>query len=119
MEIERFEVGTFLSQAVAYGGLVWLSGMVTRQTPENQSPGEQAADILAQIEARLIAAGSSKSRLLSAQIWLTDIGDWGQVNEVWTAWLDGAPPPARATVQSKLYPPYQVEIAVVAAGIER
>ena len=115
MGIERFETGSFLSQATAFGGLVWLSGMVTSGDPATQSVAEQATDTLAQIEARLIAAGSDRSHMLFAHIWLTDIGDWAPVNAAWMAWLDDAPPPARATVQSKLVAPYDVEIAVVAA----
>lgn len=115
MGIKRFETGSFLSQATAFGGLVWLSGMVTSGDPETQSVAEQTTDTLAQIEARLIAAGSDRSHMLFANIWLTDIGDWAPVNAAWMAWLDDVPPPARATVQSKLMPPYVVEIAVVAA----
>lgn len=118
MDVERFEIGAFLSQATSFGGIVWLSGMVTSQDPARQSVSEQTVDTLAQIERRLIAAGTGKDRLLFANIWLTDIADWSDANDAWMAWLGGAIPPARATVQSKLVPPYGVEIAVVAARYE-
>ena len=61
-------------------------------------------------------AGSDKSKLLSANLWLTDMGDFDEMNAVWDAWVDPANPPARACVEAKLAAPqYTVEIMVVAA----
>jgi enamine deaminase RidA (YjgF/YER057c/UK114 family) len=77
---------------------------------------EQTADILAQIDATLKQAGTDKSKILKANIWLTDIGTWGQMNEAWDAWVVAGQTPARATVESKLAGPgLDVEIMVEAA----
>ena len=75
-----------------------------------------AAELLAQIDALLAEAGSAKSRILSATIYLADISTFAEMNGVWDAWVDKANPPARATVEAKLVTPdYRVEIAVIAA----
>jgi enamine deaminase RidA (YjgF/YER057c/UK114 family) len=81
-----------------------------------KSVKEQTADILAQIDATLKQAGTDKSKILKANIWLTHIGTWSQMNEAWDAWVVAGQTPARATVESKLAGPgLDVEIMVEAA----
>lgn len=114
MTIERIDPGARLSEVVVFGNLVFLAGHVSEQA--DASVAEQTADILAQIDAHLAAAGTSKSRLLSVQVWLTDIATWGELNAAWDAWVDKDNLPARATVEAKLADPrYKVEIAGIAA----
>ena len=113
--ITRIKPGTRMSQAVASSGLVYLAGQVA------QNPGptvaEQTQQITKQIDELLAAVGSDKSRLVSANIWLTDIGTWAEMNGVWDAWVPANCGPARATVEARLANPiYKVEIAVVAAA---
>ncbi|MFT3722932.1 MAG: RidA family protein [Hyphomonadaceae bacterium] len=113
MTIRRIESGRRMSQAVVHGDTVYLAGQVG-------SPGagvkEQTAEVLASVEALLKAAGSSKSMILSATIWLADMGDFAAMNEVWDAWVAGENPPARATAEARLAAPeYRVEIIIVAA----
>jgi len=68
------------------------------------------------IERLLAKCGSGKSKVLSAQIWVTDIRNRAPMNEVWTAWVDKANLPARACVEAKLADPKAlVEIMVIAA----
>ena len=77
---------------------------------------DQTADILAQIDAILAEAGTDKTKLLSASIWLTDMGTFGDMNAVWDSWVAPGCTPARATVEAKLATAeYKVEIAVIAA----
>src|SRR3546814_21008328 len=77
---------------------------------------EQTKDILARIDELLAEAGSDKTKLLSATIWLTDIATFDQMNGLWDAWVAPGAAPARACVEAKLAAPqYAVEIAVVAA----
>ena len=77
---------------------------------------EQTKAILAQVEELLARAGSSKSKILAATIWLADMGDFGEMNAVWDAWVDGQDAPARATGEAKLATPdYKVEIIITAA----
>jgi enamine deaminase RidA (YjgF/YER057c/UK114 family) len=102
-----------MSQAVIHGDTIWLAGQVGE-------PGEdvvaQTRTALAEIESLLAEAGSSKSKILSATIWLADIADFEAMNSVWDAWVDRDNPPARATGESRLAAPeYRVEIIVVAA----
>jgi enamine deaminase RidA (YjgF/YER057c/UK114 family) len=74
------------------------------------------AQILAKIDGYLAQAGTSKSKILTAQIWLPDISTFGEMNAAWEAWIDPKAPPARATVESRLAgPQYKVEIMVTAA----
>jgi enamine deaminase RidA (YjgF/YER057c/UK114 family) len=103
-----------MSQAVVYAGTAWLSGQVADD--RNADVEGQTREVLAKIDALLAEVGSSRSRLISAQIWLADIGTWARMNEVWKQWIDPENPPARATVEARLAAPeLRVEIAVVSA----
>jgi len=82
-------------------------------------PGRPAAEqtraILAQVDSLLKKAGTDKSRIVSAQIWLADMADFAAMNEVWDGWVAPGHAPARATGESKLATPdYKVEIIVTA-----
>ncbi len=114
MTIKRINPGPRMSQAVAYGGLVYLAGQVA-DDPAADVAG-QTRQVLGKIDDLLAEAGADRSRILSANIWLADIATFGQMNTVWDAWVDPANPPARATVEARLAAPqFRVEIAVVAA----
>jgi enamine deaminase RidA (YjgF/YER057c/UK114 family) len=115
MSITRIGAGKRMSEAVIHGGKVYLAGFVAEKTV-GKSVKEQTADILAQIDATLKQAGTDKSKILKANIWLTDIGTWAQMNEAWDAWVVAGHTPARATVESKLAGPgLDIEIMVEAA----
>ncbi len=112
-DISRIEPGPRMSQAVVHNGIAYLAGQVGAP---GTSVTEQTRAVLAEIDRLLAAAGTSKARLLTAQIWLADIGTFGEMNAVWDAWVDGANPPARWTGEAKLATPdYKVEIIVTAA----
>jgi enamine deaminase RidA (YjgF/YER057c/UK114 family) len=114
MSVQRIQPGPRMSQAVVHGNTVYLAGL-TADDPSQDVKG-QTAQILAKIDALLAEAGTDKSKLLSANIWLTDIGTWSQMNEVWDAWVAPGNAPARATVEAKLARPgWKVEIMVQAA----
>lgn len=114
MTIKRIEAGPRMSQAVINGNTVYLAGVVADDT--KQDVKGQTKQILAKIDRLLAAAGTDKSKLLSANIWLTDISTWAQMNEVWDAWVSPGNTPARATVEAKLATPaYKIEIMVQAA----
>jgi len=114
MTIKRFDIGPRMSQAVVHGNLVFLAGQVADDPVP--SVGEQTRQILARIDRLLRDASSDKSKLLSANIWLTDIGRFSEMNAVWDAWVSPGNTPARATVQATLAAPqYLVEIMVTAA----
>jgi enamine deaminase RidA (YjgF/YER057c/UK114 family) len=99
---------------VAHGKLVYLAGQVADDASLDAEG--QTADILRQIDALLSEAGTDKSRLISCQIFLSDIRDVDGMNRAWDAWLDRANPPARATVEAKLVDPrWRVEITGIAA----
>ena len=115
MTIKRIEAGPRMSQAVIHGDTVYLAGQVALNRP-GKPVGEQTKEILGSIDRLLKAAGSDKSKLLSAQIWLADIASFNEMNEVWDAWLAPGSAPARATVEAKLAAPdFTVEIMVIAA----
>lgn len=115
MTIKRIGAGKRMSEAVIHGGKVYLAGFVAEKAA-GMSVKEQTKDILAQIDETLKQAGSDKTKILKANIWLTDIKTWGEMNEAWDAWVVAGQTPARATVESKLAAPgLDVEIMVEAA----
>ena len=115
MAIERKEVGPRMSQIVIHGNTVYLAGVVARD-PANRNVSEQTKDILATIDGYLKQAGTDKTKILSANIWLADIGTFAEMNAVWDPWVSQGNTPARATVEAKLATPaHKVEIMVVAA----
>jgi len=115
MSIERFDVGARMSQMVIHGPTVYLAGQVARNAG-GKSVSEQTKDIVRIIDGLLAQAGSDKSKLLSATIWLADIASFNEMNAVWDAWVSPGNTPCRACVESKLAAPqYTVEIMVTAA----
>ena len=114
MTIKRHQPGPVLSRAVEYGATVYLAGT----TADNRSASckEQTEEILKKIDGLLAAAGSSKSKLLAANVWLADIREKDQMDAAWKAWVDPENKPVRACVESRLgTPDTRVEIMVTAA----
>ena len=115
MSIQRIDVGARMSKAVVNGNTVYLAGIVADKA-KGKSVAEQTKDILGQIDGFLAKAGTDKSRLLTANIWITDMANFAEMNAVWDAWVSAGNTPARATVEAKLAAPqYTVEIMVTAA----
>lgn len=115
MTIQRFDAGPRMSKAVVNGNTVYLAGIVA-EDPKGKSMAEQTRNILSIIDGYLAKAGTDKSKLLSANIWITDMANFAEMNSVWDAWVSPGNTPARATVQAGLASPdYKVEIMVVAA----
>jgi enamine deaminase RidA (YjgF/YER057c/UK114 family) len=114
MTITRHDQSSILSQAVEYGNTVYLAGIVAKDL--NKDAKGQTKEIVDEIDRLLGKCGSSKSRILQAQIWVTDIRNRAPMNEIWTAWVDPKNLPARACVEAKLADPKAlVEIMVIAA----
>jgi enamine deaminase RidA (YjgF/YER057c/UK114 family) len=114
MEIRRIAAGPRMSMAVVHNGTAYLAGQVADDT--NADVAGQTQQILAKIDGFLAQAGTDKTRILSANIWLSDIATFGEMNAVWDKWVAQGNTPARATVEARLATPaYKVEIAVIAA----
>lgn len=114
-EIKRIDAGSRMSEVVIYNGIVYTAGVVA-DTTVGKSVFEQTKDVLQQIDEMLKKAGSHKTRILKANIWLTDISTFDDMNKAWDAWVVAGKTPARATVESKLAAPgYDVEIMIEAA----
>jgi len=97
MTVERHDIGPRMSKAVVHGNTVYLAGIVA-DAPKGKSTSDQTKDIL------------------SANIWVTDMANFAEMNAVWDGWVAPGNTPARATVEAKLASPdYKVEIMVVAA----
>ena len=113
MTIKRIQTGPRMSQAVIHNKTVYLAGQVA----PGASVTVQTREILAAIDALLKEANTDKSRLLSATIWLTDMGTFAEMNSVWQAWVAPGETPARATVLSAQLASseFKIEIAVIAA----
>ena len=112
-DIERIDFRTRIHLAVVHGGIVYLTGQVGTR---GQSAAEQTREVLAKIDALLAQAGSDKTRILQATLWLSDMADVPVVNAVWDAWMPNEHAPARSTGQVQLASSeLLVEITVIAA----
>ena len=114
MTIQRLHVGPRMSEASIHNGVVYLAGQVAEDP--SVDVGAQTRQVLAAIDRLLAEAGSDRTRILQAQIFLADISDFAAMNAVWDAWVPSGHTPARATVEARLAAPeYRVEIKVIAA----
>ncbi|MEZ5778838.1 MAG: RidA family protein [Paracoccaceae bacterium] len=115
MTIERLENGERFSRVLRHNGTIYLAGMTADDLSGDTA--DQTRQVLAKIDRFLEVAGTDKSRLLTAVIWLRDIADFDQMNAAWDAWIDRKAMPVRATVEARLAgDAYRVEIMVTAAG---
>ena len=118
MAINRFDLtqppGPRMSRCVVHGDRVYLAGLTAGDA--SQDIKGQTKQILDKIDAYLAQAGTNKSNLLSANLWIKDMSMFADMNSVWNAWVDPENPPARACVQASLArPEVLVEIMVIAA----
>jgi enamine deaminase RidA (YjgF/YER057c/UK114 family) len=119
MALKRIDAGKRMSAAVIHNGMVYLAGFVA-ETAKGKSVTEQTQDVLSQIQATLKKAGTDKTNIVKANIWLTDMSTFAQFNDVWDGWVVAGQTPARATVESKLAAPgYDVEVMVEAAILKK
>ena len=114
MSISRHHIDQRMSQIVTHGDTVYLAGQVANDF--NVSITIQTEQVLQIIDALLGEVGSDKSKILSAQIWLANIGHFAEMNQVWDAWVPEGSAPARACIEARLASPdWLVEIGIVAA----
>ena len=114
MSLKRLKTGKRMSQGVLRGKAIYLAGQVADKTA-GASVAEQTAEILAAIDALLDEAGSDKTKIMMATIYLADISTFNEMNGEWDKWVAEGKTPARATVEAKLVAPeYKIEIVVVA-----
>ena len=111
-EVQRIGVAPHLSHVAIHNGIVHLSGVVS----PGKSLREQTRNVLKGIDELLRSAGSDKSKLLSATVWLTDMRHFDEMNSVWDQWVSPGNAPARACIEAKLsLVDFSVAIAVTAA----
>lgn len=114
MSIIRHNPRKLMSAAVEHAGTVYVSGQVPKDC--SQGVRGQTEQVLAKVDAILATAGTNKSKLLAANIWLADIRGFDEMNQAWLEWVDSSNLPARAAVQAQLArPDIAVEIAVICA----
>lgn len=112
--VQRFDVGTRLSEMAVHNGVCYLAGQVPADGSQDMKG--QVAQVLAAIDALLARAGSDKRKILMCQIFIKDLADFPALNEVWEAWVPAGHAPPRATVQAQLAKPeWRVEMVVTAA----
>ncbi|MCP1848880.1 MULTISPECIES: RidA family protein [Bradyrhizobium] len=113
--IKHIDSGDLLSQVTVSNGTAYLSGQVAFDSRGADFP-TQAAEVFGRIDALLEKAGTDRSRLLTATVWLADLGHFAGFNELWRHWLGVHGRPARATVKADLVlPGLLIEIQVTAA----
>ncbi len=111
-DITRHRKSARMTQTVVHNGLVYTAGQVGK----GRDITEQTTDVLRNIDACLAEAGTDKSKILTATVWITDMEQFGAMNAVWDAWIDPQNPPARACTQAALaLPEFLVEIMIVAS----
>ncbi|MBT5109670.1 MAG: RidA family protein [Rhodospirillaceae bacterium] len=114
MSINRHDLNETMSKVVEHNGVVYVAG----NTADDRSVGmkEQTEQVLAKIDGFLAKAGTDKSKLLAATIYVSDMSQKPAMNEAWSAWVDRDNPPTRACVAVELGTPETlVEIVVNAA----
>ena len=112
--IKRHHPGASLSRLVEFGNLVFVAGT----TADDKSVGcrAQTRNVLEKIDRFLAEAGTSKSRILWCNVWVSDIREKDEMDAAWQAWVDGDAKPARATVEARLATPdTRVEIMMICA----
>ena len=112
--VQRFDVGARMSELAVHNGVCYLAGQVAASGAVGIEA--QTREVLAAIDSLLAKAGSDKTKILRAQIFLADIADFPGMNKVWDSWVVSGHTPPRATVQAALAKPeWKVEIVVTAA----
>jgi enamine deaminase RidA (YjgF/YER057c/UK114 family) len=112
--MQRLHTGPRMSEMVVHNGVCYLAGQVAEDGGADIAT--QAREVLAAIDRLLGQAGTDKTRILRAEIFLADIADFAAMNEVWDGWVVAGSTPARATVQARLaQPQWKIEIVVTAA----
>ncbi|CAN7312103.1 RidA family protein [Pseudoxanthomonas sp. LjRoot168] len=112
--IQRFDVGPRLSEMAIHNGVVYLAGQVAEDA--TQEIAGQTQQVLGEIDALLARAGTDKTKILRAEIFIKDLQDFEAMNRVWDAWVPEGNAPPRATVQATLArPAWLIEIVVTAA----
>lgn len=112
--IQRFDVGSRMSEMAVHNGTIYLAGQIADDSA--QGIEGQTQQVLAAIDALLARAGSDKSKILRAEIFLADLADFAAMNGVWESWVVAGQTPPRATVQAALAKrEWKIEIVVTAA----
>ena len=112
--IERIDTAARMSKIVKHNGVVYLCG----QIGDGETVADQTRDCLARIDSLLTKAASSREHILQAIIWLADMKDFPEMNEVWDVWVPQGCAPARACGEAKLArPDPKVEIIITAACV--
>jgi enamine deaminase RidA (YjgF/YER057c/UK114 family) len=114
MSITRHHSNQRMSQIVIHGDTIYLAGQVANDAGADITV--QTQQVLQKVDALLTEAGSDKTKILSAQIWISNIGHFAQMNEVWDAWVPEGQAPARACIEARLASPdLLVEVGIIAA----
>ena len=112
--VQRFDVGTRLSEMAVHNGVAYLAGQVAGDATQDITG--QTRQVLAEIDKLLALVASDKQHVLRAEVYLADIGDFAGMNAAWDEWVVAGMTPARATVEAKLADPsWKVEIVITAA----
>ncbi|MCL1152304.1 RidA family protein [Shewanella ulleungensis] len=114
MTITRLDVGNRMSSIVIHNNTVYLCGQVAKD--KHSDITTQTITMLEEVDGLLVQAGSRRDNILSATIYLKDMGDYDAMNLVWDNWVPTGHAPARACVQAAIAEPeYLVEVSIVAA----
>ncbi len=114
MSITRKHTNQRMSQIVIHGNTIYLAGQVAKDSTANITV--QTQQVLDKVDALLAEAGSDKTKILSARLWISSIGHFAAMNEVWDAWVPEGAAPARACIEARLASPdLLVEVGIVAA----
>lgn len=114
--ITRFDTTQRMSKIVIHNNTVYLCGQVGADQDGPTSMSRQTENMLARVDTLLEQAGSSRDLILSATIYVRDMKDFAEMNQVWDSWVPAGNAPARACVEARMArPDLLVEISVVAA----
>lgn len=115
MNIQKIDSTDAITEIAIYNGVVYLAGQVPND--DSLDITGQTREVLDNIDKALAKAGTDKSKLLSAQVFIKDLVDFDKFNAEWVHWLAGNTPPTRATIKADLVNPKWLIEIVVTAGL--
>lgn len=112
--IQRIDVSHRFSEVAIHNDVAYLAGQVP--TDASQNAYAQTQQVLGEIDRFLAKAGTDKSRILMATVYLANMADYAEMNRAWDEWVAKNNAPPRAAVEARLADPnWKVEIVVSAA----
>lgn len=114
-DIRRIKSNGRLSKVTIHNGVLYMTGQIAEDNA-GKDLTQQTQEVLHRIDTLLAEAGSDKTRILKAYLYVANMSTFGEINAVWDKWVAPGHEPARTTIEARLTgPQYDIEIGIIAA----